>query len=247
MTPLFLIRGIKDWIDGPGLCGIDLYDELPLGSKNDFQVGQFYATHIKYPLAVPTKVLELARYDPTNEENTSFRITNFNKNSTGQTQFPVKSLNLKSDERLYVLAGKLRTIIILGYVESEWIVGQKEKIILCLPIASFHRQHTFEHIISIQLFEVPHLFYIKPSNKGPYSEGSARYELIQPVQTSELQPVTNSNNLPFKLSSSAFKLLINHLIKFLYGKPLDEKLEEDIKAFHDIIREDLSKTIIGTP
>ncbi len=230
------IRGIKDWIDS--LIGFELYDELPMGSRLDFQVGQFYSAHVKYPLVSPPKVLELQNYDPIDESKTTFKITNFDEKAQAQSQFPIKSLDLRSNERLYVLAGKPRPVIVLGNVESEWR-GKKDKIVLCLPVASFHTQHTSDDIISIQLFEIPHLFYIKPSRKGTFLEGAARFELVQPIQKGELQPVKNANRSIFKLSSDGFKLLLNHFVKFLLNNPISYKLDSEITAFRDLIREEL--------
>ncbi len=234
------IRGVRDWVDS--LLGFELYDELPIGSRLDFQVGQFYSAHVKYPLVSPPRVLELQNYDPIDESKTTFKITSFNVNAPTQSQFPIKSLNLKSNERLYVLAGKPRTVIVLGNVESEWLKKKnkkKDRIALCLPVASFHFQHTVQDIVSTQLFEIPHLFYIKPVKKGPSLEAAARFELIQPIQIGELQPIKNINHLPFKLSSDALKLLFNQFLKFSYGVPLSTALDSEIIAFRDLIREDL--------
>ena len=231
------IRGMKEWISDLG--GFQLYEELPMGSRMDFQNGQFYEAHVKYPLVAPPKVLELVSYDSEEESKTTFQITTFHRDSQKQTEFPIKSLNLRSDERLYILTGKPRTVIVLGYVESEWFEISKEKIVLCLPIASFKRRHTPEQIISIQLFEMPHLFYIKPLKVGPYLESAARFELIQPIQTGELQPVKNVSNFPFKFSHYGFKLLLNHLTKFLSNKPLDGELDKEIMAFRDLVREEM--------
>ena len=230
------IRGVRDWIDN--ILGFELYDELPMGSRLDFQVGQFYCAHVKYPLVSPPKVLELENYDPIDDSKTTFRITNFDEKVQAQGHFPIKSLDLRSDERLYILAGKPRTVIVLGNVESEWR-GKKDKIVLCLPVASFHTQHTSDDIVSIQLFEIPHLFYIKPSRKGAFLEGAARFELVQPIQKGELQPVKNASNSIFKLSSDGFKLLLNHFVKFLSDNPISHKLNSEIAAFRDLIREEL--------
>jgi len=232
---LYEIRGLREWIDDYG--NFELYEELPLKSRMTFQLGQFYKAHVKYPLVAPPKVLELEKYDPLDESKTTYKIKKFDAESQSQSHFPIKSLNLRSNERLYILKGKPRTVITLGYIETEWHEQEKDKLVLCLPIASFKPRHTVEQIISIQLFEVSHLFYIKPSPKGANKEGAARFELIQPIQSGELQPVKNTHNSPFKLSSCALKLLFNHFAKFLFGKPLYEEIEGEIAAFRDLIRE----------
>jgi len=234
------IRGLRDWIDN--ILGFELYDELPMGSRVDFQTGQFYSAHVKYPFVSPLKVLELENYDAEDEGKTTYKIASFDEKVQAQSHFPIKSLNLRSDERLYILVGKPRTVIVLGNVESEWLKKnnkKKDKIVLCLPVASFHEQHSADDIVSIQLFEIPHLFYIKPAKKGAFLEGAARFELIQPVQIGELQPVKNSNNLPFKLSSDPLKLLFNHFLKFSYGVPLSSDLDSDIGAFRDLMKQDM--------
>lgn len=234
------IRGSSYWISDLG--GFDVYEELPLGDEMAFKPGQFYNTHIKYPWSGATKVLELENKDPENESKTTFVITDYKKDSDKQSNFPIKSLNLRSTDRLYILAGKPRPVIVLGYVKSDWLENTEEEIILCLPISSFKYHHTPENILYIQGFNFSHLFYLKPVPKGIYYESAARFELIQPIQKDELRPITNSNKNPFKLSNYTFKLLINHLFKFLYRKPFDEDLEKELKVYSEILTEEIQKT-----
>jgi hypothetical protein len=231
------IRGLKEWINDLG--EFELYEELPIGERMKFHRGQFYTAHVKYPFSAPPMVLEIKEDDSDSEEDITFTISEYDKDSNEQTHIPIREIGLRSNERLYILKGKPRTVIVLGYVESAWFASKKEKLVLCLPVASFKVRHSFEDITAIQLFQIPHLFYIKPVLGGPDREGAARFELIQPVQVGELQPITNSKNLPFRLSSRGYKLILNQIAKFLCNVPLDHELEKDIKAYQELMNDEL--------
>ncbi|GFP19645.1 hypothetical protein HKBW3S03_01150 [Candidatus Hakubella thermalkaliphila] len=234
MSPL----GVE-WISN--ISGFEVYKELELSERMSFQIGQFYLGPVKYPLT-PPKVLEIDEYDPVEEEKSTFRIASYNSNKL-QQQIPIKSLNLRSEDRLYILQGKLRPVIILGYCDADWLYdpmtkgGIWEKLILCLPIFTFKARHSQDYVVKIQIFEIPNLFYIKPSNKGVTEESAARFELIQPIHKGDLQPLKNLNERPFKLSGDTLKVLWNHLCIFLTARPLFEELQKDLQAYAELIKE----------
>jgi len=232
-------RGI-DWIID------EVYEELELQERMSFKIGQLYRAFVKYPLT-PPKVLQLEFYNPEKEEDTVFKITNYNPNDNLQMNLPLKFLNLQSDDRLFILQGKERPVIVLGYCETDWLynyrlnTGKVEKIVLCLPVFRFKDRHSQEYIIKTQAFLFPNLFYISPSSKGIIYESAARFELIQPIHKADMQPLKNANNKPFKLSDETLKLLWNHLSLFLSMTPLDEPLQQDIEAYKKLVLEILER------
>ena len=227
------IRGFETWID---FCGdFELYTEIPCTDTN-FHVGQFYTAPIKYPFSHGPKVLQLDNYDSTNELNTTFSIVDIDSNEKKQSNFPIKQLNIRYDERLYFSVGKIRTFILLKVIENIWITNQVEHLALCIPIASFkEHHHDRRHIVSIQLFQMPQYFYLKPSEYGIYSESSARFDLTQYVHSNDIKPVTNRNKQFFRLSDDMIKLLYNHLCLYFFNEPLDTSLCDEINAFESIM------------
>lgn len=235
-----MIKRGTDWISD--IAGFEVYEQLEIQDRMSFKVGQVYFAPVKYPLT-PPKVLQPEDYNPEREEDTVFKITNYNPDNPSQ-EIPLKFLNLKSDDRLFLLQGKRRPVIILGCCEADWLFNQKlnsgliEKMILCLPVFAFKDRHTQEYIIKTQAFLFPNLFYINPSPKGIHQESAARFELIQPIHKGDMQPLKNVDNKPFKLSDYTLKLLWNQLSLFLSVTPLDESLQEDLKEYQKLILEE---------
>jgi hypothetical protein len=228
-------RGFEEWIDQ--ICGFEFYKEIPRDDKR-YHVGQFFTAHVIYPFARSPKVLELEQFDANDEMNSIFRIAEYDTESENQRMRPIKQLNLRSTDRLYISTGKVRPVILLKIIENSWMEEVVE-LALCLPIASFKPNRDKEIIIRTQLFDLPQYFYIKPSEGGAREESAARFDLLQYICLNQIKPVQNDRNyLNFKLSPSAFKIMVNHLSKYLFGKPFDEALEQEIGAFRDILLED---------
>jgi len=227
---------MKDWIDD--LCGCDFFENIPYGSE-DLHIGQFFEGHIKYPFFTSPKVLELDRYDQENELNSIFKIVDYNPSSIGQRMRPIRQLNLRSTDRLYIIPGKIRTVILLKIIENIWIEDEIINMALCLPTSSFKDYHSRDFVIKTQLFDFPQFFYIKPSENGAKAESAARFDLLQFIPLANLKPVKNeTSDSCFMLSTFIMKLMFNHMSKFIFGEPYDVALDEEIIAFRDIILSD---------
>jgi len=229
-----------DWIND--IAGFEVYEALEIQDRMSFKVGQVYFAPVKYSLT-PPKVLQPEGYNPEREEDTTFKITNYNPNTPSKDVPPLKFLNLKSDDRLFILQGKRRPVIVVGCCEADWLHSQKlssgpiEKMVICLPIFTFKDRHTQEYIVKTQAFLFPNLFYIAPSPKGIHQEGAARFELIQSIHKGDMQPIPNIDKKPFKLSDYTLKLLWNQLSCFLSMSSLDETLQKDLKAYQKLVLE----------
>lgn len=232
-------KGI-DWISD--IAGFDIYEELEIKDRMSFKPEQLYSAPIKYPLT-PPKVLQLESYNPEREETTTFGISNYDPSNPLQ-EMPLKFLNLKSDDRLFILQGKKRPVIVLTCCDVDWLYntsfksGIKEQMVLCLPVFTFKDRHTQEYIVKIQAFIFPNLFYLSPSSQGIFHESAARFELIQPIHKGDMQPLKNVNNKPFRLSDNVLKLLYNQLSVFLSLTPLDELLQHDLIAYQQLVSEE---------
>lgn len=230
-----------DWISD--IVGFEVYEELDPSDRMSFQIGQVYLAPVKYSLT-PARILEVQHYNPEKEEETTFKIAHYKPNEPSQ-EIPLKSLNLKSDDRFFILQGKRRPVIVLGNAEADWLFnfklnsGPTEKLVLCLPVFTFKERHTQEYVMRIQAFSIPNLFYIYPSPKGFPKEGAARFELIQPIHKGDMQPLRNINNRPYRLSDYTLKLLWYHLTSFLSIGTIDESLKKDLQAYQELVLEEL--------
>jgi len=228
-----IIRGIENYINE--ICGYQFYEEIPLADRQ-YHVGQFFQAHVKYPFSLSPKVLEVEHVDPTNESDAIFRIADYDPESEAQHMQPIKQLNLRSTDRLYISAGKIRTVILLKIVENFWMEDEVVKLALCVPISRFKSRMETKLIIKTQLFELPQYFYIKPSENGAKFESAARFDLIQYICLDHIHPVQNDrSSLCFKLSSFSLKIMFNHLAKYLFERPYDDVLEQEISAYRDIL------------
>ena len=54
--------------------------------------------------------------------------------SQKQHHFPVKSLNMGSDEHAFVLVGKMRPAIVLIEDTTQWAKSPAENLALCIPL-----------------------------------------------------------------------------------------------------------------
>ncbi len=233
------VRGIDSWIDE--VCGQGFYEEIP-ESDERCHVGQFFKTHIKYPFTLSPKVLEIESFDPSNELESIFRIADYDSDSETQRMRPIKQLNLKSTDRLYISAGKIRTVILLKLIESFWMEDESVKLALCIPISSFKLWMDAGLIIGTQLFEIPQYFYIRAAESGARAESAARFDLIQYVCFDHIEAIRNDrNNARFKLAPFSLKLMFNHLSNYILEKPYDEAVNQEITAYRDILKDEIGR------
>jgi len=214
------------------------YELLEPKERWAMRPGQFYFTHVVYPQNYPT-ILKLTKYNPQNEYKSEFQIKRYSDGD--EKHYPIKELNLHEDEMYYIYTGKIRLAIVLGYIESDWL-GREElqKIAMCAPVFGFKLQHPQEMIIKIQAFQCPNMFYLPPDPKGCREESAVRFELIQPITKGYFQPFTASTvdmRKPVILSDRAYWLLMSHLVKYLCGKIIDEKLDSDIMVYKELLLE----------
>lgn len=197
--------------------------------------GQLFYAHITYPETHP-KILKLSKYDPRNERNTIFTIVPYNDGD--EKHYPIRELNLRSNELLYVYKGKRRLVVLLGHIESTWIKEKPQEYMLCAPVFSFKDYHSQEMVLRTQAFLFPNLFYLPPDRNGCPNESAIRFELIQSINRNSLDSFfCHGKNQPVRLTDEAFWIMLCRLIKFLNGKVIDAETEELIKIYSQLLTE----------
>ncbi len=219
------------------------YESLPLSERYAKRSGQLYFTHVAYPHDWP-HILKLTQYDPKKESKSTFIIKSYSEGD--ERHIPVKDLDLRDNELYYVFKGKKRLIIVLGYIESDWLNRDKvQEVLLCAPVFSFKPRHSQEMVIRIQAFDYPNLFYLPPRPHGCNKESAVRFEMIQPIMSSYLMPFDDYlNKKPVILTTVAYRLLMVHLVKFISNEILDSNLYEDILTWHELLIEEWEKSNI---
>lgn len=219
------------------------YESLPLSERYAKKPGQLYFTHVAYPHDWP-RILKLIHYDPKKESKSTFTIKRYSDGD--ERHYPLKELNLRDNELYYIFKGKERMVIVLGYIESDWLDRDKpQEVLLCAPVFSFKPRHSQEMVIRTQAFEYPNLFYLPPSPYGCQKESTLRFEMIQPIMSSYLMPFDDYlNKKPVILTTAAYRLLMVHLVKFISNEILDSNLYEDILTWYELLIEEWEKSNI---
>ncbi|MEN2994232.1 MAG: hypothetical protein ABDH19_02650 [Thermodesulfovibrio sp.] len=99
------------------IAGVPFYEELE--NINELHVGQLCYAHSIHYSWLPSKVLSFEKYDPTDESGTTFRDYD---NEEEYLHPPLRFLNLKSDEKLFIFKGKKRTVITLCFHKESVLV-----------------------------------------------------------------------------------------------------------------------------
>jgi hypothetical protein len=212
------------------------YEALDVSTRMAFIPGQIYYAPILYPVKDIPYILKVDDYDPKGAKPTTFKIESFIKTKKGDYEHPpIKELPLASDEFLFVQKGKMRACICLADIEVDW--AYRQKICLVAPIFGFNLR-TEEIKNRVIGYQYPNLFFLPANPKmGLDKDSAVRLELIQPVLKGGMQPFGAAiDKKPVQLSRDAYYLLLNHLTKFISGKPFDEEIEKDVQDFQTIIK-----------
>jgi len=200
-----------------------------------------YFAHSVYPPSYPA-ILWPVSVDPRDIGKTQFKLKRYSDGD--ELHLPIKELGLEEDELYHVYKGKRRLVVTLGSCTQTWYPTDREEIILlCAPIFSFKARHSQDFVVRTQAFHYPNLFYLPPDNDGCTDESAVRFEYIQPIAASCLQPCLGVlSKLPVALSEPALKLMSVHMSGFLglgLTSPDAARILADISAYHDLLIEQL--------
>ena len=235
------MRGNNQWIDF--LAEFDPYELIRIKYRMDFLPGQIYWAPITYPLPKSMVILPEEPI-PDDESKIRFRMEKFSKRIGESYSPPIKTLNLRKEEKIFAFKGKVRPFVTLAKIASNWDVAHSDKVVIGIPLFTFKDRHPAKFIYEVQGFMHPNLLYVKPTNF--IDEGAMRFELLQFISKGEAQPYIvfdpkTGQNYCVKLSQGYYKILWSHLWKFLNGTPLDKEIEEAISAYRELIREKLEE------
>lgn len=231
---------MPDQFDQTGLLCDPFYQPAePLGQDSKgrpiVRPAQLIWAHQVYPAKYPY-IVQVQGYDPRDESKTSYVIQKLDPQRPPATHFPIKELELHADENYYVLLGKRRPAVVLQTVSSVWLNKlYPDPYVWVAPAFTFKPRHGDEYRYRVAAMEFTHLFYL-PAQPGGLTEPSVlRFEFIQPVALSGVQPIFVQGGKQSFLSDTAWTILLHQLVKFATGRPLGEKLEETLRAYQALV------------
>lgn len=196
--------------------------------------GQLVWTHQIYPTAQPY-IVDVTGYDSRDASNNTYVIRRV-AGGDARTHFPIKELNLRADENLYIMYGKKRPAVVIQTVEAAFYNQvNPEPYVLVAPCFTFKDKHTAEFRARIAALKFPHLFFL-PNHAIGGTQGVIRLEHLQPVAAAGVEPRFHQTKQCF-LSDEAWAILQHRLSLFLNGKGLDDELEKDLQAYSDCVME----------
>lgn len=205
------------------------------------QLGHLVTAHQIHPDRAPF-VVDVTGFDPRDPAQARYIIARNDPASPPARHFPIKELNLASDEHYYLMRGKSRPAIVLQTITSAFYnAANPEPYVLIAPCFTFKEKHSPDYRLRIATMEIPHLFYLPAHRAGCREPSVIRFEHIQPVPAAGVQPFFVDGKQS-ALSREAWTLLQHQLHRFLTGRILDEGVEESISTYRQLIQEQTKKS-----
>lgn len=214
------------------LC--DNYYELRDASQSPGLLpGQLVLAHLTYPNDPPW----IAEVTGVESQTVSYKIKRFDPQNPARPRFPIKEMNLRAEENLYIVKGKLRPGIVLQTVTSDFRnTKHPELYASILPSYTFKDRHDQQYRARVAGFASKNLFYLPYAHEGLEQESVLRFEHIQPVPLSGVRPLMIDGKYSH-LSDTMWGILMHWYLRFLTGKGLDEKVEAHIEAYRTLLVE----------
>jgi len=194
------------------------------------------------------------RYDPIHEEASTWKIGRFKEGERDSRlpHRPYKVFHLETDDDLMVIKCKIRPILVIKKIESDWRIPGKyfHDTWLCLPLFSYKNRHSQRYVLSDQMLQVPHRFYFPPGTPGLIEECSGLISELQCIPEINLYPRKcycdirdPKMNRPIQLCDKAFQAVIGHIAQFLPEVVISDESLEWYEFFRDLVNEEISKVI----
>ena len=198
--------------------------------------GQVVGAHSAYPPKDPW-IVKVHAYDAADPLRSRYEVKKFEDSDCPHP--PVKELQLRADENMYVYTGKERPLVVVGAVSSRWANSHHvEETFLCAPAFTFKRRHPEEFIERCIGFDFPSLFYLPADRNGCSQPSAVRFEFMQPIARKALHNwASGSPRRPIALSDQAYALFVNHLSRFLFGQGLDVGVCATIDTYRQMVLE----------
>jgi len=194
------------------------------------------------------------KFNPIDEESSTWKIAQFktgNKKSRLPHR-PYKIFQLETDDDLLVLKCKIRPVLLIKKIESDWRFPGKYVLDswLCLPLFSYKTRHSQHYVISDQKLQVPHRFYFPRGNPGLEEEAAGLINQLQCIPQPSLYPVkcfcdVEEPNMgkPIKLGKKAFNAVVGHIAQFLPEVDVSGDSLEWYRFFKEIVNEEVDKKL----
>ena len=192
------------------------------------------------------------KYDPIHEEHSTWKIARF-LDGTRYNRFPhrpYKTFQLETSDDLLVLKCKIRPVLVIKKIESDWRIPNKYffNSWLCLPLFSYKKRHSQQYVLLDQMFQVPHRFYFPPGIPGLNEECAGLINELQCIPQLNLYPKKCFCDIsdfkmdrPIKLSDNAFHAVIGHIAQFLPGIIVSGESFKWYDFFKELVNEEMVK------
>lgn len=195
-------------------------------------------------------------YDSFNELNSTWKLTPFfaGLREKRLPHRPYKLFQLESDDDLVVVKCKIRPVLLIKKVSSDWrFPGNLAKLFntwLCLPIFRYKPRHSQEYIITDQALKRAHHFYFPSGTPGLDYESARKLIELQFIPEANLTPMkkmcetrTPVMQRPFRVSEMAFQAIIGHITTFLHGIEITGDVKDWYEFFVELVREQIDKIV----
>ena len=196
------------------------------------------------------------KYDPIREEESTWKIANF-RDGTRHDRFPhrpYKLFQLETADDLMILKCKIRPVLVIKKIESDWRIPYKyfSSNWLCLPLFSYKNRHSQRYVLSDQKLEVPHRFYFPFGNPGLDEECAGLINELQCIPQANLYPKKcfcsigdPKMNRPIRLSDKAFQAVNGHIASLLPEITVSGESLEWYDFFKELVNEEIGTISSG--
>lgn len=201
---------------------------------SSLQPGQLVLADLVYP-NVPPWIVEVTGIE--SGGTATYKIKKLDPSTPASTHFPIRDINLRTDENLYLMKGKPRPGVVLQTVETDFYNPRNpEPYASVIPCYTFKPKHTQEYRVRVAAFESPNLLYLPSAHEGITEESVLRFEHLQPVPLKGLRPYFIDGKTSF-LSDEIWTIFQHWYYRFLTGRDLDAQLQEQIDAYRSLLLE----------
>ncbi|MCP4133398.1 MAG: hypothetical protein GY754_20690 [bacterium] len=193
----------------------------------DFQIGQICWAAVWYEKKSRWYFIENF-YNATDEKESTWKARKYTGNKSLEKKpgsFVQKYFDLELNENLLATHNKIRPVILLKKITSDWLNPNNEKQFveswLCLPLFSYKNRHNQNYVLKDQKLLSINNFYIPPAYSnmpGIKEESAALFNTIQQINVTYLEPEKTlcdikKMNRPFKISAFGMKIIMFHYMK----------------------------------
>ena len=192
------------------------------------------------------------RYDSMDELQSTWKLCHFSKGLRERRlpHRPYKLFNLETDDDLVVVKCKIRPVLLIRDVSSDWRVpGNMARLHhtwLCLPIFTYKPRHSQTYVLKDQSLQLPHHFYFPPGTPGLDEEGVGKLTELQFIPEQNIlarKKMCDAERmqLPFCLTEEAYQSVIGHMARLLPDIEISAKAKEWYDFFVELVNEEIAK------